>query len=91
MDEGIFCKSIKGETPVNIVYRENMTLAFLDLGHVNFGHTIVAVKPHEVKRKVERRRRNMSRILVHSTLIGCRSHIDVGTLRHAASVALSFA
>ncbi len=46
MDECIFCQIIKGEAPASIVYEDEMTLAFMDLGHVNPGHTIVAVKPH---------------------------------------------
>ncbi len=46
MDECIFCQIVKGEAPASIVYEDDMTLAFMDLGHVNPGHTIVAVKPH---------------------------------------------
>ena len=46
MEECIFCKIVKGEAPASIVYEDDMTLAFMDLGHVNPGHTIVAVKPH---------------------------------------------
>jgi histidine triad (HIT) family protein len=46
MDECIFCQIIKGEAPASMVYEDEMTLAFMDLGHVNPGHTIVAVKPH---------------------------------------------
>lgn len=46
MDECIFCKIVRGESPANVVYEDDMTLAFMDLGHVNPGHTIVAVKRH---------------------------------------------
>ena len=46
MDECIFCKIVRGEAPASIVYEDDVTLAFMDLGHVNPGHTIVAVKPH---------------------------------------------
>jgi histidine triad (HIT) family protein len=46
MDACIFCKIVKGEAPASIVYEDDLTLAFMDLGHVNPGHTIVALKPH---------------------------------------------
>jgi histidine triad (HIT) family protein len=46
MVECIFCKIVQGEVPASIVYEDDLTLAFMDLGHVNPGHTIVAVKPH---------------------------------------------
>jgi histidine triad (HIT) family protein len=46
MDECIFCKIVKGEVPASVVYEDDLTLAFMDLGHVNPGHTIVALKPH---------------------------------------------
>jgi histidine triad (HIT) family protein len=46
MDACIFCKIVKGEAPASIVYEDEVTLAFMDLGHVNPGHTIVATKPH---------------------------------------------
>jgi len=39
MDECIFCKIIKGEVPASVVYEDDLTLAFMDLGHVNPGHT----------------------------------------------------
>jgi histidine triad (HIT) family protein len=46
MDECIFCKIVKREVPATIVYEDDLTLAFMDIGHVNPGHTIVALKPH---------------------------------------------
>ena len=46
MDECIFCKIVQGELPTSVVYEDDLTLAFMDLGHVNPGHTIVALKPH---------------------------------------------
>ena len=46
MDECIFCQIVQGATPASIVYEDDLTLAFMDLGHVNPGHTIVALKPH---------------------------------------------
>jgi hypothetical protein len=41
MDECIFCKIIKGEVPASVVYEDDLTLAFMDLGHVNPGRTKV--------------------------------------------------
>ena len=46
MDECIFCKIVKGEVPASVVYEDDLTLAFMDIGHVNPGHTIVALKSH---------------------------------------------
>jgi histidine triad (HIT) family protein len=46
MDECIFCKIVKREVPASIVHEDDLTLAFMDIGHVNPGHTIVALKPH---------------------------------------------
>jgi histidine triad (HIT) family protein len=46
MDECIFCKIVKRELSASIVYEDDLTLAFMDIGHVNPGHTIVALKPH---------------------------------------------
>lgn len=46
MDECIFCKIVKREVSASIVYEDDLTLAFMDIGHVNPGHTIVALKPH---------------------------------------------
>lgn len=46
MEACIFCKIVKKEVPASIVYEDNLTLAFMDIGHVNPGHTIVALKRH---------------------------------------------
>ena len=46
MDECIFCKIVKREVSASIVYEDDLTLAFMDIGHVNPGHTIVALKAH---------------------------------------------
>jgi histidine triad (HIT) family protein len=32
--------------PASIVYEDDLTLAFMDIGQVNPGHTIVVLKPH---------------------------------------------
>lgn len=46
MDECVFCKIVNGEVPASVVYEDELTLAFMDIGHVNPGHTIVALKSH---------------------------------------------
>jgi histidine triad (HIT) family protein len=46
MGDCIFCKIIDGEAPAAVVYEDDNTLAFMDIGQVNPGHVIVAVKPH---------------------------------------------
>lgn len=42
----IFCKIIAGELPSYKVYEDKWTLAFLDIGPVNPGHTLVVSKKH---------------------------------------------
>lgn len=42
----IFCRLISGEIPATLVYEDEVTFAFLDLGQVNPGHVLVAVKRH---------------------------------------------
>ena len=44
----IFCKIIKGEIPSSKVYENENVLAFLDIGPVNKGHTLVISKKHFV-------------------------------------------
>ncbi len=46
MDECIFCKIASGEAAAAVVYEDKHTIAFMDIGQVNPGHVIVAVKPH---------------------------------------------
>jgi len=46
MDDCIFCKIASGEAAAAIVYEDRDTMAFMDIGQVNPGHVIVAVKPH---------------------------------------------
>ncbi len=45
----IFCKIAKGEIPCNKVYEDEKTLAFLDIGPVSKGHTLVIPKEHAEK------------------------------------------
>lgn len=42
----IFCRLIAGEISASRVYEDAATLAFMDLGQVNPGHVLVAVKRH---------------------------------------------
>ena len=42
----IFCRLISGEIPAARVHEDELTLAFMDLGQVNPGHVLVAVKRH---------------------------------------------
>ncbi len=41
-----FCKIIAGQIPSTRIYEDEQTLAFMDIGQVNPGHVLVAVKPH---------------------------------------------
>jgi histidine triad (HIT) family protein len=42
----IFCRLVAGEIPATRVYEDEQTLAFMDLGQVNPGHVLVAIKRH---------------------------------------------
>lgn len=42
----IFCKIVSGDVPSNIVYEDDTTMAFIPLGAVNLGHTLVIPKEH---------------------------------------------
>ena len=42
----IFCKLVAKQIPASIVYEDDATLAFMDLGQVNPGHVLVACKAH---------------------------------------------
>ena len=46
--ENIFLKIIKREIPANIVYEDDLVIAFLDIEPVNKGHTLVVPKKHFV-------------------------------------------
>ncbi len=46
MNDCIFCKIVSGEAPASVIYEDELTIAFMDIGQVNPGHAIVAVKPH---------------------------------------------
>jgi histidine triad (HIT) family protein len=42
----IFCRLIAGELPTAKVFEDELTLAFMDMGQLNPGHTLIAVKRH---------------------------------------------
>jgi histidine triad (HIT) family protein len=46
MSDCVFCRIVAGQIPSTRVFEDEHTLAFLDIGHVNPGHTLVAVKKH---------------------------------------------
>ena len=46
MTNCVFCKIIAGQIPSTKVCEDQQTLAFMDIGQVNPGHVLVAVKPH---------------------------------------------
>lgn len=45
-DSCIFCRLVKGEIPSSSVYEDDQTVAFMDLGQLNPGHVLVAIKRH---------------------------------------------
>ena len=42
----IFCKMVAGQIPVAKVYEDEIVLAFLDIGPISDGHTLVIPKRH---------------------------------------------
>ena len=46
MADCIFCKLVARQIPATLVYEDEHTLAFMDIGQVNPGHVLVAVKKH---------------------------------------------
>ncbi len=46
MSDCIFCRIVARQIPATVVYEDEYTLAFMDLGQVNPGHVLVAVKKH---------------------------------------------
>ena len=49
MPDCIFCKIARGDIPCSKVYEDEKTLAFLDIGPVSKGHTLVIPKEHAEK------------------------------------------
>ncbi|ATH07410.1 HIT family protein [Halobacteriovorax marinus] len=46
MDDCIFCKILKGESPASFVYRNDKVSAFMDLNPINKGHVLVIPNEH---------------------------------------------
>ena len=46
MSDCVFCRIVAGQIPSTRVHEDEHTLAFMDLGQVNPGHVLVAVKKH---------------------------------------------
>ena len=46
MTDCVFCRIVAGQIPSTRVHEDEHTLAFMDLGQVNPGHVLVAVKKH---------------------------------------------
>ena len=46
MSDCVFCKIVAGQIPSTRVHEDEHTLAFMDIGQVNPGHVLVAVKQH---------------------------------------------
>ena len=45
-DNCIFCKVVAGEIPATKIYEDEVALAFLDIGPISEGHTLVIPKQH---------------------------------------------
>ena len=46
MADCVFCKIMAKQIPASVVHEDEHTLAFMDLGQVNPGHVLVALKAH---------------------------------------------
>lgn len=46
MHDCIFCKIAAKEIPATVIYEDELVLAFLDLGPINYGHVLVIPKEH---------------------------------------------
>lgn len=46
MDGCVFCRMVAGEIPVTKVYEDEAVLAFLDIGPISHGHTLLIPKQH---------------------------------------------
>jgi len=46
VDNCIFCKIVAGQIPATKVYEDEVALAFLDIGPISDGHTLVIPKQH---------------------------------------------
>jgi histidine triad (HIT) family protein len=48
-DDCLFCKMVTGKIPVMKIYEDDIVLAFLDIGPISDGHTLVIPKQHVEK------------------------------------------
>lgn len=46
MADCVFCKIMAKQIPATVVHEDEHTLAFMDIGQVNPGHVLVALKEH---------------------------------------------
>jgi histidine triad (HIT) family protein len=46
MSDCVFCRIVAKQIPATVVHEDEHTLAFMDIGQVNPGHVLVAVKRH---------------------------------------------
>ncbi len=46
MTDCVFCRIVAGQIPSTRVYEDEHAIAFMDIGQVNPGHVLVAVKKH---------------------------------------------
>jgi histidine triad (HIT) family protein len=46
MSDCVFCRIVAGQIPATRVYEDAHTVSFMDIGQVNPGHVLVAVKEH---------------------------------------------
>jgi histidine triad (HIT) family protein len=46
MSQCVFCRIVAKEIPATVVHEDEHTLAFMDIGQVNPGHVLVALKKH---------------------------------------------
>jgi histidine triad (HIT) family protein len=46
MENCVFCKIVARQIPAIVVHEDEHTLAFMDIGQVNPGHVLVALKQH---------------------------------------------
>ncbi len=45
-DDCLFCKMVAGQIPITKIYEDEFVLAFLDIGPISDGHTLVIPKQH---------------------------------------------
>ncbi|MGQ0651644.1 MAG: HIT family protein [Betaproteobacteria bacterium] len=46
MSDCVFCRIVAKQIPATVVHEDDDTLAFMDIGQVNPGHVLVALKAH---------------------------------------------